>query len=99
MRRVIWSRSASEDLNELVAWIAQDSEPNAGLVLDRIERVAANLSDAAIGRFGRVEDTYEIVVPRTPYIIAYAKTDETIMILRVIHGARDWREGGWPADD
>jgi len=99
MRRVIWSRSASEDLNDLVAWIAQDSEPNANLVLDRIERVAAHLSDAAIGRFGRVEDTYEIVVPRTPYIIAYAKTDETIMILRVIHGARDWREGGWPAND
>ena len=37
-----------------------------------------------------------------PYIIAYAidrKDDaETIAVLHVIHGARDWREGEWPED-
>jgi plasmid stabilization system protein ParE len=86
-------------LNEIVSYIAEDSEQNATLVGDRIERTANRLADFPIGRFGRVENTYEIVVARTSYIIAYEKSETTIVILRVIHGARDWQEGAWPADD
>jgi plasmid stabilization system protein ParE len=41
------------------------------------------------------------VVRRLPYIVAYAidsdTTPERIVVLRVIHGARDWPEGDWPA--
>ena len=99
MRRIVWTKSASADLSGLVAWIAQESQQNAQTVLGRIEESALNLANAAYGRFGRVEATYELLVPRTPYIIAYAKTDEIIVILRIIHGARDWRRGEWPADD
>jgi plasmid stabilization system protein ParE len=55
----------------------------------------------ATGRRGRVEGTYEKIVPKLPQIIAYAIDEqpggrEIIVILRVIHGARHWPPGGWP---
>lgn len=96
MRQVQWSQLASWDLDELVEYIARDSEQNALRVGERIERTAENLGNMAIGHFGRVPDTYEIAVRRTSCIISYAKTDASITILRIIHGSRDWKEGEWP---
>jgi plasmid stabilization system protein ParE len=67
---------------------------------DKLRETADALGDMAIGRPGRVTGTYEKSVPRLPYIIVYAIESriegEMIVILRVIHTARDWPEGGWP---
>ena len=65
-----------------------------------IDQTIHALSATPTGRKGRVGGTYEKVVRGMPYIIAYAlgdepMGDETITILRVIHGARDWREETW----
>jgi len=43
-----------------------------------------------LGRPGRVEGTRELVVPRTPYIVAYTVIDDQVMILSVIHSSRRW---------
>ena len=99
MRQVIWSKPASKELDQIVSYLAGENEYYANLVGDRIDRAAANLADFAIGRFGRVQDTYELVVSRTPYILAYELTDTTVTILHVVHGARDWQDGGWPDQD
>jgi len=37
-------------------------------------------------------------VLRTPYILAYALSEDTLTILRVIHGSRDWPEDAWPEE-
>ncbi len=54
----------------------------------------------AIGRIGRLTDTYEKPVSRLPYVIIYAlvldQGRETVFILRVIHAARDWPPEAWP---
>jgi toxin ParE1/3/4 len=39
---------------------------------------------------GRVDATRELVIPRTPYVVAYTIVDEQVMILSVMHGARRW---------
>jgi plasmid stabilization system protein ParE len=75
--------------------------PNASRRLaDKLREAADALGDIAIGRPGRVTGTYEKSVPRLPYIIVYAIESriegEMIVILRVIHTARDWPQGGWP---
>jgi plasmid stabilization system protein ParE len=48
-----------------------------------------------------VNGTFEKSLSRLPYIIAYAVEPvdgrESIVILRVIHAARDWKRGNWPA--
>lgn len=101
MREVRWSASALDDLENVVRWIAQDN-PRAALdVVDRIEAAGDSLAEMATGRRGRVSGTYEKPVAGLAYVMAYAIRSnpdgtECIVILRVIHGARDWRENEWP---
>ena len=101
MRRVVWSAHAIDDLDGIVAYLAEQNPGAARRIVDRIERAGTRLGELATGRPGRVGGTYEKVVPGLPYILAYAlqslpDSTELIVILRAIHGARDWREGEWP---
>ncbi len=101
MRRIVWSKHAHNDFRGIIGYIAQDNLAAAHSVAARIDRTIQALVAMPTGRKGRVSSTYEKVVRGMPYIIAYALGDEpkgheTITILRVIHGARDWREESWP---
>ncbi len=101
MRRVVWSKHAHNDFRGIIGYIAQDDPATAHNVAARIDRTIQTLAATPSGRKGRVSGTYEKVVRGMPYIIAYALGDEpkgheTVTILRVIHGARDWREESWP---
>ncbi len=100
MRRVVWSKHAHSDFRGIIGYIAQDYPATAHNVASRIDRTIQTLAVTPTGRKGRVSGTYEKLVRGMPYIIAYALGDEpkgheTITILRVIHGARDWREESW----
>jgi toxin ParE1/3/4 len=95
--KVDWSEDALADVQEAFSYIANDSLQNAHLVADRIDHTVSLLAETPFGKPGRVKNTYEVVVPKTPFIIAYQLTKgKALYILRVIHGARDWREGEWP---
>ena len=101
MREVAWSSDALGDLNAVIAYIATESPRAAFDVIDKIESAGNALGTMATGRKGRVSGTYEKVIAGLPYIMAYAieprpDGSERIVILRVIHGARDWKEGDWP---
>ena len=101
MRHVVWSKHAHNDFRGIIGYIAQDNPAAARNVATRIDRTIQALAAAPTGRQGRVSGTYEKVVRGMPYIVAYAlgdesKDHETVTILRVIHGARDWREESWP---
>jgi len=61
------------------------------------------LAHMSTGRPGRVAGSYEKVVSGIPYIVAYAIDAapggrDSITVLRIIHTARNWPEGGWPQD-
>lgn len=101
MRDVVGSDSALDDMDALAAYIAADDRTAAMRVLDRIEQTVENLGHAPTGRAGRVAGTYEKPVGGLPYIVAYAlqprpRGGERIVILHIIHGARNWPEGEWP---
>lgn len=101
MRRVVWAKHAHDDFRDIIGYVAQDDPVAARAVAGRIDRTIRALTAAPTGRKGRVSSTYEKVVRGVPYIIAYALGDEsrgheTITILRIIHGARDWRDEEWP---
>jgi len=101
VRDVFWSESALDDADVLFEYIARDNAAAAHKVLDRIESTADGLGRLPSGRKGRVQGTYEKSVVGVPYIIAYAIKQrpsgaEQIVILRVIHTARDWPKGRWP---
>lgn len=74
----------------------------ANRVVDRLREAATGLEGFSTGRPGRVTGTYEKYVTGLPYIIAYdiipQAAGEAIVILRVIHTARDWPDEAWPSD-
>lgn len=99
-RDVIWSNEALSDFLKLFERIARDSVQNAKLVADRIEHSVELLSRMQFGRAGRVFDTYEASVPKAPFIIVYRLVEPNrLAIVRIIHTARNWPPGEWPADD
>ena len=44
------------------------------------------------GRRGRIAGTRELVVPRTPFIVAYVVAGHELQVLAVLHGSRQWPE-------
>jgi toxin ParE1/3/4 len=96
VRKVVWSRSALDDFEALLRYIAAESPQGASRIADEIDRTARSLGEMATGRPGRVLGTYEKPVLHTPFLMAYAIDNGALVILRVIHGKRDWPEGEWP---
>ena len=83
--------SAERDLEEIELHIAADN-PNAAI--DTVLRVIDSLQYLSghpnMGREGRIDGTREWVVPETTFIAAYRIRDNTVEVLRVLHGARKW---------
>jgi toxin ParE1/3/4 len=91
--RIVWSPRALRHLNEIRRHIARDQLAAATAIAARIRKSVDTLSGLpARGRPGRVPDTRELVVPRTPYIVPYAVRDDAIEILAVLHSAWRWPE-------
>ena len=91
MRRPVWSRKALDDLEELRDRIAVDRPRAALSVFVRIvEHVDLLGNQPFLGRPGRIGNTRELVVPRTPYIVAYSVVEGTVRILAVRHTSRKW---------
>jgi addiction module RelE/StbE family toxin len=86
-----WSHFALADRDEIFDHIEADSPRAAATVDDRIGDSAALLIQfPERGRPGRVEGTRELVIDRTPYLAAYRIVGDTVRILRILHGSRQW---------
>jgi addiction module RelE/StbE family toxin len=87
-----WTRRADRDLDEIAAYIGQDSPAAAArVVLELIDQTEMLLSGhPALGRAGRVLGTRELVIGSLPHIVAYRVRDEAIEVLRVLHASRRW---------
>jgi len=96
MRQIVWARSALDDFEAAIAYIAKDNPQAAQTIAKRLMNSVEKLADIPVGRIGRVSGTYEKHVPKTPYILAYSLTENTLAIVRVIHERRDWRLEEWP---
>jgi toxin ParE1/3/4 len=89
--RIAWSEPAIPDLASARAYIARGNPPAADKQLERVlAAVAGLLQFPEIGRPGRRTGTRELVVGRTPYIVAYRLRRDVIEILRVLHGRQRW---------
>jgi len=78
-------------MGEIRRFIARDDPAAADHVAAAIRGSVDSLGRLPQrGRPGRVPDTRELVVPRTPYIVPYSVHGDTIEILAVLHSARRW---------
>jgi toxin ParE1/3/4 len=91
--RLEWSAPASEDRNAIFDYIEADN-PSAAIGVDnRIrEQLGRLICFPELGRPGRIFGTRELVIVHTPYIAAYRIADDTVKILRILHGAQRWPE-------
>lgn len=93
MRQIQFTRRAQRDLVEIWEYIARDNPDAAdrviGAMRDAVRLLAehpgighprADVSDPRY-RFWRVYS----------YLLAYRATDETLLVIRIVHGARDLR--------
>lgn len=89
--KILWRRRAIADLARLREALPADSTLTT---IMRIEQAISGLSSFPLsGRPGRVARTRELVVPRTPLIVAYV-VQENVEILAVIHGSHIWPDPG-----
>jgi addiction module RelE/StbE family toxin len=89
--RLTWSAFALADRVAVFTHIEADSPRAAVAVDEHIAQAALRLIDfPESGRPGRVPGTRELIIPRTPYVAAYALTSDSVRILRVLHGAQMW---------
>lgn len=73
----------------LLDHISSDSPQGAAHVHDQIFHTLSFLADwPDMGRQGRRPGLRELVVPRTPYLVLYRRTQRDVFILRVLHGSR-----------
>lgn len=89
--RVILDDAASDDLDKIHAWIAQDRPAVADTVIERILTATERLGRFPhIGHIGRVRSTYEWVVSGLPYIIVYELVPERneLIVTGIFHGAQ-----------
>lgn len=95
-RRVVWTHGAREDLDSILAFIAEDSPEAASDVLEVVLGVTESLS--RLSNRGRVVPEVEISSIREVFIysyrLLYEVTDTSVRVLSFVHGAREfskWR--------
>ncbi|PLL11013.1 type II toxin-antitoxin system mRNA interferase toxin, RelE/StbE family [Tabrizicola sp. TH137] len=85
-----WTDEARQDLAAIIAYIAADNPAAADAFLDRIiDRTDSLPHHPHAFRKGRLPGTREMVL-HPHYILVYAPRADGILILRLLHSARNW---------
>ena len=90
--RIEWSAHAVADLKAISEHIEQDRNlETANRVTRAIYEAIQSLRRLPYrGRYGRVENTRELVVPGLPWIAVYEVLQERVVVLNILHGAQKW---------
>lgn len=88
-----WSPSANLDLKDIKKYIAKDNPIAAKQVINVIIKYTETLfTILRPSQEGRVSGSYELVIPKLPYILVYRQRNDTIEIIRIYHTSRPWPE-------
>ncbi|EJT02939.1 type II toxin-antitoxin system mRNA interferase toxin, RelE/StbE family [Rhizobium sp. CCGE 510] len=90
--RLVWTKRYLKELADINDYIGERDPRAAARVVNDIHSKTEKLLSANpfIGRAGEIRGTRELVIPATPYIVAYRVRDDHIEVLFVQHGAREW---------
>jgi toxin ParE1/3/4 len=91
MPRIRFTHSAETDLLELWVTIAEENLTAADEILDVIQTTAALLgTQPEMGRARpELAEGLRSLPTRTPYLIFYLPDDDGLLVIRVLHHARD----------
>jgi toxin ParE1/3/4 len=89
--RIVWSPTARRHLAAIRAHVASHDPRAADATMRAIRNAIRRLPRfPRLGRAGRVQNTRELVVPGTPYIVVYGVSSDVVELYAVLHGARRW---------
>ncbi len=86
---------AEEDFKEIISFIAADNPTAADAIANKIEKNLETLSENPnLGRIPREEEIrnlgYRYLIAQN-YLIFYTIEEKTILIHRILHGARNYK--------
>jgi addiction module RelE/StbE family toxin len=86
-----WTEAALRDLGGIGDYLFERTPQHAPRVVNTIyESVSSLLVFPLRGRPGRKKGTRELVLAPLPYLVIYTVGNETIHIVRILHGAQKW---------
>jgi toxin ParE1/3/4 len=90
-----WTEQAAKQLYQAQEYIAlSNSEEVAARVITQIvSSIQQLVAFPMSGRAGRVPGTRELIIPNTPFLVAYAIEKADIIVLAIYQGAQRWPEG------
>jgi plasmid stabilization system protein ParE len=94
MRSVVFSPAAEQDLADIWGYIACDNPAAADKLLRLIDETLSKRAEMpGIGhrRTDVTDPRYSFFTVR-PYVLAYRFDDVSLTVVRVLHGARDFRK-------
>jgi toxin ParE1/3/4 len=83
---------ALADLDDIQTWGAEEFGPAHAIAFGEslLDRLALLSAHPRIGRVGRVDGTREWPLLGTPFIVVYREPGQSVDVLRILHGARQW---------
>ena len=89
--QITWTRAALFDLASARRYIAADNPEAADRQVGRVLAAVDNLRIfPELGRPGRRAGTRELLIGRTPYIVAYRLSVDAVEVLRLLHERQQW---------
>jgi len=90
--RIRWTRPAARDLSQISDYIEEHAGGGQArrISLSIYERVSSLAGFPEKGRLGRLPGTRELILPGLPYIAIYRVKEESVELLRILHGAQRW---------
>lgn len=93
--RLVWTPRARADLEQIIAYIAEDSPDAAQRIVAFIEHAVTQLCEQpGLGCPGRKEGIRDLILRKlswgAAYVIPYRARRDQIELLAVIHSARQW---------
>lgn len=85
-----WTDKALGQFEDAIDYIAVENPQGAQAVAQRVaDALELLLESPDVGHIGRIANTQEWVVRKTPYIIAYAVENDELWVLRLIPSKQD----------
>ena len=86
-----WAPAAADDLEEIGAYLKEHEAALAESTVRNLYDTVQSLRQfPRRGRLGKKSETRELLTTPLPYLIIYEIQGDTIHILRIAHGARNW---------
>jgi toxin ParE1/3/4 len=87
--RVVLSPRFRAELKHQIAWIDRDNPAAAQAAHNRVRVALRRLQNfPELGRSGRVDNTRELSVLRTRFIIVYRLKDDAVEVAALLHSAQ-----------